>query len=256
MDTKISRNVGTVIKDFLSKEELAGINKRLNESKVFLIDREKAHIKTLGRVWYLDIEAGFLPLYHWEAAQTNSVVSKVISPKIKERLLAKIQDILPIPSYLKPSKPTIPLFSRKDVRKEPWVDMGLVRVKPTLINGRYEDTGGIAHADMEGLSPYPNMLFATSKVYAFSIIVCLALPEEGGSLELWKEIGAYNKWTVDSKPQVLEYSPGSLAIFDSRRYHRIMASVYSKRNPARSILGVHVLFVDDPTNGPHYQYWF
>lgn len=116
-------------------------------------------------------------------------------------------------------------------------------------------TEGVIHADYEGIAPYPPMLF-DPQTRAYSAVISLATAASGGNLMIWKDrkLASQEMELDDSLAEEVTYSVGSMSIFDSFCYHRIMASKLDDSHRFRAIAAVHFLYLDKPY--PHFEYWF
>jgi hypothetical protein len=197
-------------------------------------------IKSYGTAWYLEIEAGLLNNYHARAIETNTRL---------EALDGLIERLISVSKLLQgPEKETgLPARPRRENLGPCWADAGLV-VNTKGIEGQ-------VHADYEGLAPYPQKLF-DDRTCAYSAVLSLAKPKVGGNLKIWLErhLGDVEPALQDFKSHIVDYSVGSMAVFDSFCYHQILSSQMSDVEPIRAIAAMHFLYMDKPY--PHWEYWF
>jgi hypothetical protein len=197
------------------------------------------HLHSYGVAWYLEIENGRLHYYHAQAERTNAQ-------------LAAIPDLLPILSAVgqvlvgPDGRTGYPVRPRRINLGPYWSDAGLVLSSKGRI--------GEAHADYEGLAPYPAKLF-DSNTLAFSAIISLAVPAQGGNLKLWPGRKIANQDFCEESPSVeLVYKVGTLTVFDSFCFHQIQPAEMNEEFPFRMVAGIHFLFIDGPE--PHWEHWF
>jgi hypothetical protein len=241
------------IDGFLSREEVKKMIEKMKERKEDWIERP--FNTSIGRIWYLDIEMGLLHMYHWEAPKTNVIVDGITNSISHKVASAAVQQICKHYSDLNTK-----VVSRTEYTEAPWVDMGIVI---NQAKGKMENDGGAVHADLEGLSPYPELFSRLESVRAFSVIIPIELPQEGGGLYIWNKMNLPNSRYYsldDSKAQLIEYKVGNMYIFDSRLFHRIAPSKFSDRKRRRTILGMHLLYDGNISNAKGetnmWQYWF
>jgi hypothetical protein len=197
-------------------------------------------IHSYGSSWYLDIEHGLLAYYHANAEHTNELLHAL--PNLVETLADSAKFLeAPDGSTGLPSRP------RSQNLGPYWANAGVV----LMMKG----TEGVIHADYEGIAPYPPMLF-DPQTRAYSAVISLATAASGGNLMIWKsrKLASEEFEMDDSCAQEVAYSVGSLSIFDSFCYHRIMASKLDDNHRFRAIAAVHFLYLDKPY--PHFEYWF
>lgn len=202
---------------------------------------------TLGRAWYIDIEQGRLGTYFATAFEKQAVVQQA-TPGLSQ-VLQRAATFLPrINGELHQVR------TRSDDLGPYWSEMGI------HIMGHNLRFGGQVHNDLEGLAPYPAMMF-DHKTLAFSAILCLAAPKSGGGLKVWPEkritalANAQGAYKEDKGPElVIEYKPGTLTIIDSFLYHQIQPFEVDAQNLWRIVAVMHFLFIDGPE--PHWQVWF
>jgi len=197
-------------------------------------------INSYGSSWYLDIEHGVLHYYHANAAHTNE-------------LLYALPDLIPtlsgVSKYLvAPDGATgLPCRSRSQNLGPYWVDGGVV-----LMMQGHE---GVVHADYEGLAPYPQKLFDPD-TRAYSAVLSLAMAASGGNLKIWQEHQLANEEPLlcDQKVSEVAYKVGTMTIFDSFCYHRILPSQLDDDHRFRAVAAMHFLYLAEPY--PHWEYWF
>jgi hypothetical protein len=198
------------------------------------------NIHSYGNVWYLDIEHGALHEYHANANETNKLVAEL--PELVPILLRSANHMSG------PNGETdLPCRSRAQNLGPYWVDAGIVMMD--------RGSEGVVHADYEGLAPYPAQLFDSS-TRAYSAVLTLAVAASGGNLKIWKKRRLANEepQLQDAFSEIVEYSVGSMVIFDSFCYHQIMESQLNPEHPWRAVAAVHFLFKSEPH--PHWEYWF
>lgn len=197
-------------------------------------------INSLGSAWYLDIEVGMLHRYHASALHTNQLLAEL--PGFVETL-AGAAKFMQAPD----GSSGLPVRARRQNLGPYWADAGVV----IMTRGGQ----GEIHADFEGLSPYPEKLF-DKETRAYSAVLSLARPEVGGNLKIWlkHQLADENPALEDFQAEIIDYSPGSMAIFDSFCYHQILSSTLTEASPYRAIAAMHFLYLDNPY--PHFEYWF
>lgn len=197
-------------------------------------------INSFGRAWYLDIEAGNLNLYYGQAMHTN---------RLLHTLDGLVETLVGASRYLlaPDGSSDLPCRARHQNLGPYWAEAGVV----VMTEGR----SGQVHADYEGLAPYPASLF-DEKTRAYSAIISLAKPDQGGHLKVWakRRLGNEEMELEDYTVEILDYAIGSLALFDSFCYHQILPSQMTEEKPYRAIAAVHFLYRDEPH--PHWEYWF
>ncbi len=197
-------------------------------------------INSYGSAWYLDIETGLLNYYHANAEQTN---------KLLAGLDGLVDKLTACTKYLQaPDGSTgLPARARRENLGPYWVDAGLV----VMMKG----TEGQIHGDYEGLAPYPAKLF-DPQTRAYSAVISLFKPPVGGNLKIWTKhyLGQELPELEDYFSQVIDYTPGSLILFDSFCYHQILGSELTEAKPYRAIAAMHFLYKEEPH--PHWEYWF
>lgn len=197
-------------------------------------------IHSYGSSWYLDIEHGLLAYYHANAQATNQLL---------HALPGLVATLAGVSKYLEaPDGSTgLPSRPRSENLGPYWADAGVV----LMMKG----TEGVIHADYEGMAPYPSMLF-DPQTRAYSAVISLATAASGGNLMIWKDrkLASQEMELDDSLAEEVTYSVGSMSIFDSFCYHRIMASKLDDSHRFRAIAAVHFLYLDKPY--PHFEYWF
>jgi len=182
---------------------------------------------TYGRLWYSEIAEGDLALYHRCAAESNARVSHLSG--FKEAMLQGGRELLPRPL----SSGTPNLISRRELRGEPWVDTAIHML------GHAARCSGVLHCDLEGLSPYPNLLLDCREVLAYSSVLSITLPASGGGLH----IGASTRTgRRNVRPVDLGYEVGTFTIFDSFLLHRIEPFECSRERPWRMTGVMHFLY--------------
>lgn len=198
------------------------------------------YIHSYGSAWYLDIEHGLLHYYHANAAHTN---------KLLHALPNLIPSLTACAKYLKsPAGETgLPVRARAENLGPYWVDAGVI-----LMMKGHE---GVVHADYEGLAPYPEKLF-DSHTRAYSAVLSLATGASGGNLKIWKQKHLANEEPnlEEATAEEIAYKVGSLSIFDSFCYHKILASTLDDEHRFRAVAALHFLYLEQPY--PHWEYWF
>ncbi len=115
---------------------------------------------------------------------------------------------------------------------------------------------GVVHQDLEGLIPYPNMMF-DEETFAFSAVLSVAIPEQLGGLNVWNRrflaTNIFPDLFEDDKVE-LDYEVGTITIIDSFLPHQIQNIVCSVKNPFRITGVMHFLYRPQPY--PHWEYWF
>ncbi|QQR79343.1 MAG: hypothetical protein IPJ69_08130 [Deltaproteobacteria bacterium] len=193
---------------------------------------------TYGLAWYVLIEHGNLHLYHHQAKSLNQRIQKL--PQYLE-VMKSASRYLVGPQ----GQRDLPVRSRVQNLGPYWSLSGF------HINLNAGD--GEIHADYEGLSPYPEMLFH-SKTRAYSAVLSLSVPDQGGGLFLWEKRHRADQPMKLSKKdkRYLSYEVGDLTLFDSFLYHQVEGSK-SKKN-FRITAVMHFLYREKPY--PHWEYWF
>jgi len=198
------------------------------------------YIHSYGSAWYLELEYGMLHAYHADAANTNALLAGLdgLVPA-----LASSARFLEAPD----GSTGHPARARRQNLGEYWADAGVV----LMTRGKE----GYIHADFEGLSPYPPMLFE-EKTRAYSAVLMLSRPASGGHLTVWtRRFLGNERMALDGVPTaVAEYDVGTLAVFDSFCYHQIQAAQLSEEFPHRAVAAMHFLYLDRPF--PHWEYWY
>lgn len=208
-------------------------------------------IETYGRVWYVDIAQGKMPQYHLQAARTNSFLQALMLRPV----MLKVAPFLVGPS----GENNLPVRSRSmNVDGEWWADYGIVRFPaPNIPRGQktVRTGGGIPHPDHEGIAIYPELLTRPS-TRAYSAVLCLE-KAGGGGLRFWpRRVLASEEYGGGKDEEYIDvdYSVGSMAVFDSFCYHQIKPSIFNREKRNRTIAGIHFLYKPRPY--PHWEYWF
>ena len=224
---------------FATIEECEGWLTKAQADEDFWVTRFD-FINVYGVAWYLEIEAGLLNNYHARATETNT---KLLALGGLVERLSSVAKLLQSPD----KKSGLPIRPRRENLGPYWADAGVV-VNTKGLEGQI-------HADYEGLAPYPQKLF-DKDTCAFSAVLSLAKPKVGGNLKIWLErhLGNAEPTLKDFKTQIIDYSVGSLAVFDSFCYHQILTSHLNDAEPIRAIAAMHFLYLDEPY--PHWEYWF
>lgn len=242
---KFSVGAGQTMKlDNFVESELcrSWLKKIFNNSKHLRSPFENLY--SYGHSWYLELESGNLHTYHAKAMQTNELLQNLDG--LTEALIA-VAAALESPT----GKKGLKAKSRRENLGPYWADAGVI----LSMDGKQ----GAIHADYEGLAPYPEMMFSPD-TRAYSAVLCLASGASGGGLRVWKK-----RFLADVEVDLdldlekiesveLQYSSGSLAVFDSFLYHQILPTGFDKENRYRAVAAIHFLFKDSPT--PHWEYWF
>jgi hypothetical protein len=241
IDTELKVGVAEAkrVANFATLEECQRWLSDAQADKGFWLNRFE-FINSYGSAWYLDIEAGLLNNYHANAMATNERLGKLDG--LVERL-SSVSASLVAPD----GRTNLPCRPRRENLGPYWSDAGLI------VNTR--GTEGQVHADYEGLAPYPAKLFSAD-TRAYSAVLSLAKPKIGGNLKIWlrRHLGNEEPDLEDFTSQVVDYSPGALAVFDSFCYHQILGSQLTAETPIRAIAGMHFLYIDEPFS--HWEYWF
>jgi hypothetical protein len=197
------------------------------------------YIKSYGVAWYLEIEYGMLHAYHAQAAKTNGMLAELdgLVPA-----LASTSKFMEAPD----GRTGLPARARSATMPY-WVDAGVV----AMTSGK----AGYIHADFEGLSPYPEMLFDPA-TRAYSAVLMLAKPKSGGDLKFWakRHLGNEMQNLEGAPSEVVSYEVGSVQLFDSFCYHQILDSELTPEHPVRAVAAMH--FVYRATPEPHFEYWY
>ena len=198
------------------------------------------YIHSYGSAWYLELEYGMLHAYHADAPATNGLLHGLdgLVPA-----LASTARFLEAPD----GSTGHPVRARRENLGPYWVDAGVVLMT--------KGSAGYIHADFEGLSPYPPMLFEAS-TRAYSAVLMLARPASGGHLTVWQRrfLGNERQNLEGISTTVAEYDVGSVALFDSFCYHQIQAAELSETHPHRAVAAMHFLYLEKPF--PHWEYWY
>lgn len=198
------------------------------------------YIHSYGRAWYLELEYGMLHVYHSDAERTNALLAR---HEGLVEALASSAKFMQAPD----GRTGLPARARRENLGPYWADAGLIAMT--------RGTAGVVHADYEGLSPYPAMMF-DERTRAYSAVLMLCKPVSGGDLKVWTRRWLANERAdTDGVPaQIAEYAVGSLALFDSFCYHQILESTLSEAHPYRAVAAMHFVYRDDPH--PHFEYWY
>ena len=201
-----------------------------------------------GNSWYLDIGVGELHYYHAMSAHSNRLMADL--PNYSDTM-KRAAALLRGPN----GKRHLPTRARRENLGPYWCDMGV-----HILGGKKGKVGpGAVHADFEGLAPYPEMLF-NQKTLAFSCILSIATPFQGGGVEVWNARRFYgNELFIEGEfipgsGESLQYSRGTLTILDSFLYHRILPSRFSMAELWRIVGVIHFLYRSKPF--PHWEHWF
>jgi hypothetical protein len=197
-------------------------------------------INSLGSAWYLSIEAGLLHYYHANAPATNRLLETLDGLVDKLKMTSRYM-------VAADGRTGLPCRARRENLGPYWVDAGVV----LMMRG----TEGQIHADYEGVAPYPAKLF-DEQTRAYSTVISLFKPAIGGNLKIWlkRHLANQKPNLEDYLADVIDYSIGSLTIFDSFCYHRILSSQLTEEYPYRAIAAMHFLYQEEPF--PHWEYWF
>jgi hypothetical protein len=79
----------------------------------------------------------------------------------------------------------------------------------------------------------------------------------GGGLRFWpRRVLASEEFGGGKDEEYIDvdYSIGSMAVFDSFCYHQIKPSIFNRERRNRTIAGIHFLYKPRPY--PHWEYWF
>lgn len=200
---------------------------------------------TYGRAWYADIESGNLPAYHAAAPTANALVDTL--PGFKDSLVAATRFLV------SPSGDPLGARARRENLGPYWCDAGL------HILGEGCEKGGVAHVDLEGLSPYPEAMFDL-ETRAFSAVLSVSNPAEGGDVLVWPKRRFLASDLEDIRllpkeaPERLKCQTGSLLLFDSFLYHKIDQFRIDEDASWRITGIIHFLYRREPE--PHWEYWF
>lgn len=237
--TRVGPSQVLVIDDYVSQTQCQSWLRQVIENAGNLETRFE-FINSYGSSWYLDIEHGLLHYYHANSVHTNKLLHAL--PGLVESLASSAR-------YLEGPDGTCghPVRARSENLGPYWVDAGVV-----LMMAGHE---GVIHADYEGLAPYPAKLFDPA-TRAYSAVLSLATPASGGNLKIWKshKLADEEPDLDESSASEVVYKVGSLSLFDSFCYHRILASKLDDEHRFRAIAAVHFLFLSEPV--PHWEYWF
>jgi len=209
---------------------------------------------SLGNSYYRDMKAERIQLYHAGAQKTNEIYTK----HLFDFKIAMVEGL----SLLRhPDNPNteLPGIPRRSKLPGPngeayWVDLGIHCVT------RESRGGDQPHGDYEGLEPYPHLMFSEDTI-SFSMVLCLNCPPEGGGLKCWpgRKLGnilddGVEELLLTTTPEHFHYKPGSLAIFDSFRFHQVQKAKLTEAYPVRMVGVMHALYWELPI--PHFEYWF
>jgi len=199
-----------------------------------------------GNAWYFDIEAGEAHRYFANAQNSNRLISKL--PGYLDLMRESIQYILGPDGRL-----CLKSRARHENLGPYWCESGL-HILQTDFDVCAEV--GCVHQDIEGLIPYPHLMFAES-TSAYSAILSVMVPEGRGGLNVWKtRFTASNEFPDlnDDDKVEFDYQIGTMTIIDSFMPHQIQDMVCSMNNPFRISGVMHFLYRTDPY--PHWEYWF
>lgn len=203
---------------------------------------ERMGFHVMGPAWYADIETGNLASYHVLAEERCRMVRELF-PGLVEMLQGTAR-FLPR---------ELPVRARSETLGPFWGEAALVLL------GAEKAAGGVWHADLEGLAPYPQALLDESS-QAFSAVMVLQAPAAGGSLivcpghrALGPRIVEETK-VLDDKSVPISIADGDLLLFDSFFLHRIDAFEVSPERSHRVTAVTHFLLRHEPF--PHWEYWF
>lgn len=233
----------TTIHQAVTPEQCTGWMNRMLARRDAWVERLGFH--TFGRAWYTEIATGHLPTYHAQAWQANTLVATL--PGYTAAMIAAAK-ALTVPG----SPADFSVRARRENLGEYWCDSGL------HILGERSQGGGVAHIDLEGLAPYPPVMFDRGAA-AFSAVLCVAAPARGGDLLIWPE-KRYFADTAENLPVRkadavrLSCRAGDLLIFDSFLPHMIDAYEVDDEAPWRVTGVIHFLLREEPY--PHWEYWF
>ncbi|MDQ2994371.1 MAG: hypothetical protein M3R00_05435 [Pseudomonadota bacterium] len=201
---------------------------------------------SFGNAWYFDIEAGLAHQYFANAESSNRLIRKL--PGYLDTMRDCVRHILNPNGEI-----CLDTRARHENLGPYWCESGL-----HIYEGDYDmstEVGGV-HQDLEGLIPYPHLMFADDTV-AYSAVLSIAVPEKGGGLNVWKTrfiaSNAFPDLSEDDKVE-LDYQVGTMTIIDSFMPHQIQDIVCSEKNPLRITGVMHFLYRQDPY--PHWEYWF
>lgn len=129
------------------------------------------------------------------------------------------------------------------------------------------------HTDTEGLLQYPASIF-DAKTRAYSCVVSIKrtaqhLHRRGGELDIWRERflaheldNFYKPNRIDARSkdarEKLDYSPGTMVLFDSFMPHVVRPFKVRKKADRRITLVVHFNYRKhtDRNPFPHLEYWY
>ncbi len=200
---------------------------------------------TYGNSWYIDIESGVLHEYHATAPRANALIGEL--PGYLDAMRAVAEHLAG------PDGTVLPTRARRENLGEFWCDSGI-----HIFGGIEAEGRGDMHADYEGLSPYPGRLFAPD-TRAFSAIVSVSTPLDGGGLDIWDERRFLGHEPPpdpdDPAPRIVsvDYAPGDLVVLDSFLFHRIQRFRVDESS-FRMTAVMHFLLLDEPY--PHWEHWF
>ncbi len=237
----------TQIKNFASKEQCQRWVKHIHNSRSRWRSYEEGAY-CYGNSWYLDIESGDLHSYYALSELSNKMLEEL--PGYVDLLRSASQYLVTADG-----RRHLPVRARRENLGPYWCDCGI-----HLFSGKAgHSSGGILHADYEGLAPYPAALF-DAKTEAFSCILALQTPDKGGGLEVWPEkryLG--NQLLATHRPRSkichnLSYAEGTLTILDSFLYHRVSDCWFTEEKNWRVSGVIHFLLRESPY--PHWEHWF
>ncbi len=201
---------------------------------------------TFGNAWYVLLEKGLLHKYHAESQLKNQLI---------EELHGYLDAMLAAKDYLAPPEDfrdiDVPLISRSEKLGPFWCWSGVHLSK--------SNRGGSAHADFEGLSPYPERIFSPD-TRAFSALLSIQKPAWGGGLKVWEgrmqgdhTDEMWEQHLCSANTKIYNYPTGTLTIIDSFLVHQILPA-FTWGNRFRMVGVMHFLFHETPH--PHWEYWF
>lgn len=226
--------------------------KKCHEWNQIILDQRDHWIKrdqdtwSYGNVWYFDIAAGRVHRYFANAINSNRLIAGL--PGYLDVMRESVRHILAPDGQL-----CLETRARHENLGPYWCESGLhIYTAEYGINTKI----GMIHQDLEGLIPYPQMMF-DEDTFAYSAVLSVAIPEQLGGLSVWKtRFPASNTSTAlcEEDKVELDYEVGTMTIIDSFMPHQIQNFVCSKKHPFRITGVMHFLYRSQPY--PHWEYWF
>ncbi len=156
---------------------------------------------TVGRAWYTHLEQGRAADYFANVRASDAIVERACPG-----LQAAMRDL------------SSSVVGASIAPRQGWCGPG-VHVFPA--GAHVSEHGGEVHFDTEGLTP----AHVTERAPAFTLVLMLRPPTQGGELRVWDVTyagsDAYEDDDLERPHVTCEYAAGDLVVIDSYRLHQI-----------------------------------